>query len=1139
MNLIAKQDEWSDLLEYDTLFNPNVELDDKLFGTLSSEEKHRLAAIWIDDGIHARHPDFPKSLWEVTCMQMSRTRQLRLLYNTTAFIQIISPFFEQRYCRSSETIGYGSLFADGAISRLGLSILDIFFLAVYLFDLYLTLNVNPSSKNVVRKPWTAFRALIVGLIFLDCVMYFCDPSLPRIFRCMYPFLLISRRNNLKLMLQGLLVSSYQSIPVLRALFSLILIWGFIGFFMFRNIDSNPSQFDNPIEGMFSALHCFSSRPFVLKALNPLYAINETSTVYFMTLSMAADILCISLIVAVGSKHYKLFATEILQRRLVDRRTAGSCAFFATAKDGLMSRDSWMEICEHIGGKYKPNRYTSKFIFDFVVASDPRKEESNEASSGPVTPEDGADSSSPRFGDDESEASYSRRTTEQGHLHFLDEFLFFRCCGLIAARIKVQEEKRDLRQSIELFNNNTQSSFKNLLKVFSPRARALSKAQLRKQSIQYPDANTINPMLLRSVHQNNSVTEEAGVERESTFNLSVLDVNSSFDGRERRSTMKVLHIQENREMSVSSNMNSVNSEKKQNQVYSAFCTGISKYYSGLEEFCIKATSANIDVNNEKYNIFSSITVLLHLFVLIHMSFFSHSVRSLAAIDFGWAILILLWVQMIMQIVARGFKRFFTFAENLIDTAINIASFILLLNVSYYYYQEDYDFSMSANVTVYMLFQCARLYKLFFLFNDVEILEHIYPVLIRGTFIYFSVIYFFAVFGYEFFCNALDYDDALNSSENSDASQWAAYQNLLNFRTLLQSIFTLFEMSILGNWSIVMDAAAVSANDFGGQLSAYFFFYTYRLIITLCVLPILVSFIIAAFLSAIGKKEKMDKMKADENRRLRRENGEEDDDDDGDDDDFEDLDYISETDIGRLSSGNRRSSTSHRSSLMRRSSLPPPPDWPSYAGGSEKNILPSRGDKIPETQTLARDSTQVATNGSHAAEVFPLHLEQPVRSQSNDPSRSMGKRDLKKQKEKKRPMSTLGKMKNIRLTFDTAEAYKPKNVALESVTAAGVGNADSGSELGMTNLAPGVSPGTGSTPDSVQVQYDSKMSSMVSLWNVDGSDPLQRVGKGSAPGASKKKGAPKEEVSVEELQLKLQKALHDLEVERRVNKELREK
>ena len=68
------------------------------------------------------------------------------------------------------------------------------------------------------------------------------------------------------------------------------------------------------EGIAEALHCFTSRPYVLKSLDTIYSENQASALYYVSLTLAADVLCIALIVATGAKHYKQFAGNILHNR---------------------------------------------------------------------------------------------------------------------------------------------------------------------------------------------------------------------------------------------------------------------------------------------------------------------------------------------------------------------------------------------------------------------------------------------------------------------------------------------------------------------------------------------------------------------------------------------------------------------------------------------------------------------------------------------------------------------------------------------------------------------------------------------------------------------------------------------------------
>jgi hypothetical protein len=512
MSLTDKQNDWSNLLYDDAI---GVPLPDRgLTGNLTDEDRLNVAALWVTDGIHARHTDYPKSSREVQYLKLSRSAWLRSCYNLAVVLQLCATFLDNRNCdHDNSKNDYNFLHPDGSPTRLTLTVFDLACLVLYLYDLFLVFAVNPTSKSLLHKPWSAFRLFICLFVFLDCLLYFTDPAQPRLMRCVFPFLLISKRNNLKLMCQGLLISAYKSLPIIKALVCILLIWGFVGFVFFRATDGNDHAFQNPGKhhdckatshcvllnrcvlfhsgiGIAEALHCFTSRPYVLKSLSTIYANNQASTLYFVTLTLAADILCIALIVATGAKHYKQFAANILHNRLVDRRHAVTCAFHAiavppdtgnTSVDGScandtaadmhaagdstahssldsadpsrssvsrsdlrsspgstpeaidsswrVSRQRWMQLCAGMGGKYVTTPHTANFIFDMAVNADPRQS----AQGGSARPSHSSDLP----GEGYSGGSEAGGPSE--YLHSVDKYLFFRCCALLAARIVVQME----------------------------------------------------------------------------------------------------------------------------------------------------------------------------------------------------------------------------------------------------------------------------------------------------------------------------------------------------------------------------------------------------------------------------------------------------------------------------------------------------------------------------------------------------------------------------------------------------------------------------------------------------------------------------------------------------------------------------
>ena len=253
MSLNAKQDDWSNLLTIESIDQPPPP--DSIFSLLNAEDRLELAAVWVSDGIHARHTDYPKTSKEVQYFKMSRSAYLRGIFNIAVIIQLLATFLDNTKCDHDYSNDGNRLFnPNGSPTRLTLTILDLVCLVVYLYELFLVFIVNPSRKSLTSKPWSTLRLLICLFVILDCLIYFIDPTQPRLMRCVFPFLLISKRNNLKLMCQGLIISAYKSLPIIKALVSILILWGFIGYFFFNATDGNTTAFSNPGREIYGIMY---------------------------------------------------------------------------------------------------------------------------------------------------------------------------------------------------------------------------------------------------------------------------------------------------------------------------------------------------------------------------------------------------------------------------------------------------------------------------------------------------------------------------------------------------------------------------------------------------------------------------------------------------------------------------------------------------------------------------------------------------------------------------------------------------------------------------------------------------------------------------------------------------------------------
>lgn len=436
------------------------------------------------------------------------------------------------------------------------------------------------------------------------------------------------------------------------------------------------------EGIAEALHCFTSRPYVLKAVDSIYSNNQASTVYFITLTLAADILCIALIVAVGAKHYKQFAGNILNQRLIDRRHAISCAFRAVAsccatkgdignaedtalhdtkeqtaqtnsnnveKEGnlylnngdalVVTKDDWISMCSHIGGKYSPTPHTAAFIFDLVVDGDPRE--------------------------------YIDESGEQHKkfVHTMDEYLFFRCCALVATRIVIQVESTvrpegqsecadgrnaasgdgfELPTRLSMLDTAATNTGENIglsvtsdrdvMTVFSPSIGAnIGNSSKQQRNSDAEEDQEQGGTQATSGTKNPTQERLAALQTPSNYHVSMLAVDADLghDQKERRSSLKVLRVSE-RHPSERHHGNHLSllgrpSRQRPNATYlEAQLTSVLDvlyyYLKPVRDVCVQITGTNVTVgggsdgSGRKYtiNLFYAVNmVLLVLLVSNHV------------------------------------------------------------------------------------------------------------------------------------------------------------------------------------------------------------------------------------------------------------------------------------------------------------------------------------------------------------------------------------------------------------------------------------------------------------------------------------------------------------------------------------------
>lgn len=133
----------------------------------------------------------------------------------------------------------------------------------------------------------------------------------------------------------------------------------------------------------------------------------------------------------------------------------------------------------------------------------------------------------------------------------------------------------------------------------------------------------------------------------------------------------------------------------------------------------------------------------------------------------------------------------------------------------------------------------------------------PRLISAANVLLLIYYFFAIIGMECFGGM----DLKNCCVNTTVEQFYSYENgsstnnyyyLNNFKSLSEAGVTLFELTVVNNWFIIMEGYAQFT---GSEWTRSFFMIFY--IFTMIVMTIIVAFILEAFLFRIQFKEFLSK------------------------------------------------------------------------------------------------------------------------------------------------------------------------------------------------------------------------------------------------------------------------------------------
>ncbi|XP_077289206.1 two pore calcium channel protein 1-like [Arctopsyche grandis] len=205
---------------------------------------------------------------------------------------------------------------------------------------------------------------------------------------------------------------------------------------------------------------------------------------------------------------------------------------------------------------------------------------------------------------------------------------------------------------------------------------------------------------------------------------------------------------------------------------------------------------------------------------------------------WLFLILFLIEAGLRMMAQGMRVYLSSGWNMFDliaTVLGICGAILLV--------------LAPNFIIVVIFRplrLMRLYKLKKRYRDVfGTLVLLSPLMSSAACVMLVMYYFFAIVGMELFssydmrncCVNTTVEDFYKYSANSSTALGFYYLN--TFENLLTSGVTLFELTVVNNWFIIMNAYAFVAN----QWSRIYFMVFY--LFTMVVLTIVVASVLEAF------------------------------------------------------------------------------------------------------------------------------------------------------------------------------------------------------------------------------------------------------------------------------------------------------
>jgi len=226
------------------------------------------------------------------------------------------------------------------------------------------------------------------------------------------------------------------------------------------------------------------------------------------------------------------------------------------------------------------------------------------------------------------------------------------------------------------------------------------------------------------------------------------------------------------------------------------------------------------------------------------------------EIAMVFLVLYILEVKLKLLGLGFRTYMSDPWNVFDLLVTATCLISMVLISSSYNIEEHN----STIVVLRIVRILRLFRAKKGFRDVfGTAMIVFPHLVSSVIALLLLYYVFAIIGMELFspyellncCNGTSIERFYVQHEDP-SSILHGYYYLNNFHSLFEAGVTLFELMVVNNWSIIMEAHVIVT---GTEWSRLYFIMFY--LCTLVAITIVVAAILEAFLFRIQYKKALRK------------------------------------------------------------------------------------------------------------------------------------------------------------------------------------------------------------------------------------------------------------------------------------------